>query len=405
MEGHALDLTNLAIVVATAVAFGLVLIRLRLPSMVGFIVAGVILGPTGLKLVSNSDAVSVLAELGVLMLLFIAGLELSIPSFIRVLRPVSVAVLVQTAGALALSFAMASLFGWDWRAAVLFGFIIAMSSTAVAITILGEIEATGTRIGELTIGLMIAQDIAVVPMLIVVEGFQHAEIQIVPLLFRTLVALGILAAVIVTFRAGRTLAAPFADRLKGRDDLMALLSLAACFGAAALGGLLDLSPAYGAFVAGLIVGNTTLRAEVVRVATPIQSLLLVVFFLSVGLLIDLAFIAENLLLVLGAAFCVILFKTGLNILSLILAGAKPSDASQVGLATAQIGEFSFILAGAGLATAVLDDELYRLAIAVIAATLIVSPVWMTLAGYIHDHAVAGVARIRKRGPQWMQSDK
>ena len=397
MEGHSLDLTNLAIVVATAVAFGLLLIRAHLPAMVGFIVAGVILGPTGLKLVSTSDAVSVLAELGVLMLLFIAGLELSVPSFNRMLRPATIAVVVQIAGALGLSFAMAGAFGLDWRASVLFGFIIAMSSTAVAIKILGEIKETQTRIGELTVGLMIAQDIAVVPMLIVVEGFEQPRIEIASLLVRMVIALGVLGFVLYFFRRGRTIEAPFAARLTGRDDLIALLALAACFGAAALGGVLDLSPAYGAFLAGLVVGNSNLRAEAVRVVTPIQSLLLVVFFLSIGLLIDLQFIADNALLVLGAALGVVLFKTGLNLISLRLAGVKTADSYQVGLATAQIGEFSFILAAAGLSTSVLSDDLYRLAITVIAATLVVSPIWMTIARRVHDHAVAGLSFFRGGG--------
>ncbi|NJO32591.1 MAG: hypothetical protein HC869_05090 [Rhodospirillales bacterium] len=91
MEGHGLDLTNLTIVVAAAVLFGLAFIRAHLPSMVGFIVAGVLLGPTGLGLVSSSQSVGALAELGVLMLLFIAGLELSVPTFVRVLRPAAIA--------------------------------------------------------------------------------------------------------------------------------------------------------------------------------------------------------------------------------------------------------------------------------------------------------------------------
>ncbi len=402
---HGVDLTSLTIVIATAVALGLLLIRARLPSMVGFIIAGVILGPTGLKLVSASDAVSVLAELGVLMLLFIAGLELSAPSFIRVLRPASIAVIIQIAGALTLAFAMAGAFALDWRGSVLFGFIIAMSSTAVAIKILEEIGETQSRIGELTLGLMIAQDIAVVPMLIFVEGFEQPRIEIVPLVFRMLVALGVLAFVLFFFRKGRVITAPFAERLAGRDDLIALLALAACFGAAALGGLLDLSPAYGAFMAGLVVGNTNLRAEAFRVVTPIQSLLLVVFFLSVGLLIDLQFIADNAWLVLGAAFGVVFVKTGLNLLSLRLAGVSTSDSYQVGLATAQIGEFSFILAAAGLSTAVLNLDLYRLAITVIAATLIVSPVWTLIARRVHDHALAGLAFIRGNGPNSSTEDR
>ncbi|NJR31228.1 cation:proton antiporter [bacterium] len=289
---------------------------------------------------------------------------------------------------------MSGALGWDWRASVLFGFIITMSSTAVAIKIVAELKETKSAVGELTVGLMIAQDIAVVPMLILVESFEQETIELAPTLVRLGIALGILAFVLYFFRAGRQIIAPFSERLQGRDDLIALLALAVCFGAASLGGVLDLSPAYGAFVAGLIVGNTNLQNESMRVVTPIQSLLLVVFFLSVGLLIDLTYIAENALLVLGAAFGIILFKTGLNLASLRIAGVETAQASQVGLATAQIGEFSFILAAAGLSASILDEDRYRFAITVIAATLIVSPIWMIVARRVHDRAAAMLPILR-----------
>lgn len=386
MLDHGLDLTNWALVIAIAVGMGLLLIRLRLPSMVAFILTGVVLGPTGFGVVKNLGAVNVLAEIGVLLLLFLAGMKLSISSFIGVLRNVSLAVAVQVAGAIGVAFALAGLLGWSGRASLLLGFMLAMSSTAVALNILDELGEAGSKVGQLTIGLMIAQDIAVVPMLIVVEGFGESSMDYAGIVFRILLALGALAAIIYAFRTERVLKLPWSSRLKGRDDLLALTSLMSCFAAASMSGLIGLSPAYGAFAIGLIVGNSDLRDEIKRVATPIQSVLIVMFFLSVGLLIDLEYIRENLALVLGAAIGAIVFKTVLNIASLRIARVPPARAYQVGLATAQIGEFSFILAGAGLSAAVLDSANYRLAIAIIAATLVMSPMWMLVARRIHDGA-------------------
>ncbi|MEZ5939268.1 MAG: cation:proton antiporter [Hyphomonadaceae bacterium] len=394
MNVHGIDLTSWAIIIAAAIAMGLVLIQFRLPSMVAFIAAGVILGPTGFGLVSNIGAVNVLAEIGVLMLLFLAGMKMPVASFIKVLRPVSLAVGIQMAGAIGICFLMSLATGWDTRASLLFGFILAMSSTAVALNMLEELGETNTRVGQLTIGLMIAQDIAVVPMLIVVESFGAARPDIAGIVLRIAVALGALAAIIWVFRKGRVIDLPFFQQLRGRDDLVALFSLMACFAAASLSGLLDLSPAYGAFAIGLVAGNTSIGDEIKRVATPIQSVLVVMFFLSVGLLIDLTYVRENLWLVLGSALGAIVFKTALNIISLRLARVESSSAYQVGLATAQIGEFSFILAGAGLSVAALDSERYRLAIAVIAATLIMSPIWMVMARRVHDGAKASLQKVR-----------
>ncbi len=394
MNTHGLDLTNWAIVISIAVAMGLVLIRLRLPSMVAFIIAGVVLGPTGFGFVKNLGAVNVLAEIGVLMLLFLAGMKLSVANFIRVLPKVALAVALQVAGAVGVAFALSGLLGWSPHASLLFGFMLAMSSTAVALNILDELGEAETRVGQLTIGLMIAQDIAVVPMLIIVEGFGAPTLDVFGIGFRILIALGALAAIIYAFRRDQLLHLPWIDRLKGRDDILALLTLMACFAAAALSGVLGLSPAYGAFAIGLVVGNTSIRNEIKRVATPIQSILVVMFFLSVGLLIDLSYVRENLVLVLGAAFGSILFKTALNIASLRASRIAPAKAYQVGLATAQIGEFSFILAGAGLSGAVLDNADYRLAIAVIAATLVMSPIWMVLARRIQRGANESLRAVR-----------
>jgi CPA2 family monovalent cation:H+ antiporter-2 len=153
-----------------------------------------------------------------------------------------------------------------------------------------------------------------------------------------------------------------------------------------LSGLAGLSPVYGAFLAGIVIGNSTLRSRIIPVIEPIQSILLVVFFLSIGLLIDLDFILANIALVLAAALLVVGLKTALNIFLLRITGSDPKTALLAGLSMAQIGEFSFVLAAAGFASGAFGSDIYRLAIAVTAISLLVSPIWFNLMERVEDLA-------------------
>jgi CPA2 family monovalent cation:H+ antiporter-2 len=187
---------------------------------------------------------------------------------------------------------------------------------------------------------------------------------------------------------------PLSVWFKADADMQPMAVLAICFSAATLSGLLGLMPAYGAFLAGLVLGNSNAQAGTLRVIKPIQSVLLVVFFLSIGLLIDLRFIWRNLTIVLALLAAVTLIKTVINIAALRVLGQKREVAFPAGVIMGQIGEFSFVLAAAGLATRALDRSGYRLAISVIALSLLISPVWQLMARRFHALARSGAPSIR-----------
>ncbi len=398
MHDSITDLTNIAIVATVAVILGFGFMRLRQPPIVGYIIAGLVLGPTGLGFVSHSPSISLLAELGVLMLLFIIGMELSIRAFTMVLRPAVIIVLGQLAAAFAITATFGYILQWRFEQMLVLAFIVALSSTAVAIKVLEEIGELRTETGRITIGIMIAQDLAVVPILILTtalgEGEVSSDVLGWSLFFKVALAVGGLA-ILLTFlaRPGKY-RLPFTDLVHDRHDVIALAMIAFCFSAAALSGLAGLSAAYGAFVAGLIVSSSTLRSEAITVTAPIQSILVFIFFLSVGLLLDLNYVRDNWQVVTLFATGVILAKTVLNILLVRYSGFGWDIALPAGLATAQIGEFSFILAAAALSSRVLDHDTYRLALSVIAVTLIVSPIWMTTARRFHDVARTGIMDFR-----------
>ncbi len=161
MEAHANDLTSMTLVTTVAVLCGLLFTRIRQPAIVGYILAGVLLGPTGFRLVQNSENVTSLAELGVLMLLFLIGMELSLRHFKSVLAVASCCAVLQIGFSLGITAALARLFDWPWQQAVVLGFVFALSSTAVAIKMLEDIKELRSPVGRIPVGVLIAQDLAI----------------------------------------------------------------------------------------------------------------------------------------------------------------------------------------------------------------------------------------------------
>ncbi|WP_370638379.1 cation:proton antiporter [Aurantimonas sp. VKM B-3413] len=396
-NAHAGGLTVIAFVVVVAVTAGLGLMRLKQPPLVGFILAGVLLGPSGLRFVSTSNEnVTMLAEMGVLMLLFFIGMELSLKAFVATLRPAVMIAGGQLLAAMAISFGLMAISDATVPEAIILGFIIALSSTVVAMKMLDDIGELRTEPGRIAVGVLIAQDLAVVPMLIVATSLGGSEpVDWVSLTAKIVVAVAVLAGLLWYLGRRPKLKPAFGPAVENNVEILALGSLAFCFAAAALSGVAGLSPAYGAFIAGLVVGASTLRSPVIHVVEPIQSILLVVFFLSIGLLIDLGYIFDNWQIVLVAAVFVIVAKTLFNVLLIRMAGLRHKTAIEAGLSMAQIGEFSFVLAAAAFASGAIGADVYRLALAVTAISLLVSPAWMVVMRRIEGEARFGYAEFRE----------
>jgi len=394
LEGHTGDLVGIAVVLSVSALVGILFLRLKQPPVVGYILGGVVLGPTGVGLVTATESISLLAELGVVLLLFLIGMEISLKAFARVLKPAVITMAGQTSFALLVSFAIGTFLGWPPQQSLLIGFIMAVSSTAVAMTMLDAIGELRTATGRMTVGVLIAQDIAIVPMIILVDSLS-GEINHPVLLVLKMVGAGLFLTLLFRFLArSNKLNLPFTEALSGREDLVAVAAIAYCFAAGALSALAGLSAAFGAFVAGLVIANSTLRQEAISVTHPIQSVLVVIFFLSIGLLIDLNYILANIGTVLLFVFVVLTAKSIVNVALLRAVGEPWERAFPSGLIMAQIGEFSFVLAAVGIANGAIGGDGYRLAVAVIALSLLVSPLWMSVIRQFHDIAEEGLTDFR-----------
>ena len=393
MDIHHPALTAAAIVAMSAVLCGGLMTRFRQPAIVGYILAGVVLGPSGLALVSNRDAISTLAEFGVLMLLFVVGMRLDLRRFMAVWKIALVATCLQIAGSVGAALLLRQLLGWSPGLAVVLGCAVAISSTAVVIKILESSEELDTPVGRTTVAILIAQDMAVVPMMLVLEAMETRSIE--PMDAGRVVLSLLILALLVWGLSRRKLVLPLSSRLIHDVDLSTLAALTWCFGAAALSGMLDMSPAYGAFLGGVILGNTAESDVLLKRAQPVKSVLLMVFFLSIGLLLDLKFIWRNLGTVLLLLAMVTVFKTALNVMALRLLRQDWPSAFLAGVALAQIGEFSFLLADTGRASHLISAQETKLVVAVTVLSLVLSPFWLFTMRRMHRVAQVHVASFRE----------
>ena len=390
---HAETLTTIALELSIAVLCGLVLRWLKLPVTPAFILAGIVIGPTGLGLVEDPHQIEELADLGVLLLLFIIGMELRLQSF-GALLPIALGtalaeILVMTAIAL-LAARFASR---ETASALVIGFMVAISSTAVAIKMMDEAEEKSSPAGKLALAILVAQDLAVIPLLLITSALGGASsTAAIPLVaLKLALSLALLCGLVAALTRVKSFRFPFSGVILRDVDFGTLSILGICFVSATAFGLIGLSPALGAFLAGLCVGHSTLRRPALRVAEPVHSLLLFSFFLSVGLLIDLRYVWRELWLIAAALLVVTVGKTLLNYGVLRLFRQRHDTAVLAALFLAPIGEFSFVLGATASEGGVMTPEGRDLAIAVVALSLLVSPLWFVGAERAHRLAVRGLA--------------
>jgi monovalent cation:H+ antiporter-2, CPA2 family len=340
-------LTATAALIIAAALVGYLSVRLRVMPIVGFLLAGVLIGPNQLGLVSSTEAVEAAAEVGVILLLFTIGIEFSLARLARVWRWVAFGGGAQVVLATAAGLAVVAALGRDWRVGLFTGFLVALSSTAIVLKLLADTGRTSSTRGQLALSTLVFQDLAVVAMVLVVpllgadaDGGAGALGE----------ALGIAAGVIVlVLVVARRVMPPLLERVAAlcSPEVFLLAVMAICFGTAYLTALAGVSVSLGAFLAGLVVSESRHSTHAFAEVLPLQILFSAVFFISVGMLADLEFLVRNLPLVLAVALGVLVVKTLTTTAALIPLGVGWRQAAAAGLLLSQVGEFSFVLLTVG----------------------------------------------------------
>jgi CPA2 family monovalent cation:H+ antiporter-2 len=370
---------------ATAVLF--LCQRVHLPAILGFLLTGVLAGPYGLRLISRVHEVEVLAEIGVMLLLFTIGVEFSLKEFVRMKRSVVIGGSLQVLLTFSLSFVIARELGRSLNEAIFIGFLISLSSTAIVLKILQEKAQFDSPHGRMALSVLIFQDVAVVPMLLFTpllagKGGGLA----VSLVILALKGIGVLVVVAV---AARWIVPKLLYQItRSRSNELFLLSvLVMCFGVAWLTYLAGLSLALGAFLAGLIISESEYGHHALGNIVPFRDVFTSLFFVSIGMLLNLEFLIKHPDQLALISVAVILGKTVLVILVVLVLGFPLRTAIIVGLTLCQVGEFSFLLARVGVDHGLLVGDTFQLFLAVAVITMGATPFIMGFAPKVADGMV------------------
>jgi CPA2 family monovalent cation:H+ antiporter-2 len=336
-------LAQIAALVVAAAVIGYACARLRIVPIVGFLLAGVLIGPDALGIVREREIIDAAAEVGVILLLFTIGIEFSIGRLLAIRRLVLLGGSLQVAGAVALTTGVLVLAGVELRAALFTGLLVSLSSTAIVLKLLGDRGSTSSAVGRTSLGLLIFQDLAVVAMVLLLPVLGESGAGGGGPLARAL--LTALAVVVVTLVVARRVLPPVLEAVARAcsPEVFLLSVIALCLGTAYLTALAGVSVSLGAFLAGLVVSESRHSAHALGEVLPLQILFSATFFLSIGTLLDVRFLLEEPLLVLAAVVLVLVVKVVTTGLAAWATGVGAATAVSASLLLAQVGEFAFVL--------------------------------------------------------------
>ncbi len=395
---HEFDfLGELVLIGALAVAIILVFQKLKIPSVIGLIFTGILIGPSGIGAVYDQKLIATLAELGVILLLFTIGLEFSLDDLKKLKNIVLVGGVVQilftglSISALSYWFMFAIGHSITFSSAVFLGFTFSVSSTAICLKILADRDELALPYGRIALGILIFQDIAVVPLLIRINLLNpQATLSFTLLAQKIGIIVFFAAAIFISFRLLMPKIVHLIASLHAREVLV-IGALVICFGAAYLTSLVGLSLALGSFVAGMIIASTDESHQISVTIDSFREAFSSIFFISVGLLLDVKMV--NLPLFISIALVVLLVK-GLIVAGVSLSlGNSPRVSMMAGMALAQIGEFSFVLAETGLKNNLINHEVFQAMLAISVVTMIVTPAMIAIAPKFADQMVPALGFI------------
>ena len=380
-------LRELIILLAVSLPITFLFHKAKLPALVGFLITGVLIGPHGTAVITETQAVERLADVGVVLLLFTVGLEFSIEDIMRSGRQLLLGggtQVVLTVGAVA---GIALLFGYPMTQALFFGFLASLSSTAIVLKMYSDRAELDTAHGRLSTGILLFQDMAVVPMMLLLPVLGQAGTagEITPVSVMMSLGKAVLGLAVV-FLAARQIV-PFllhhVIRLRNRE-MFFLLVVLLCLGTAWITFSLGLSLALGAFLAGLIIAESEYSHQIVADILPFRDYFASIFFISIGMLLKTDYFLMHWPLLIGLTTVLALLKTGLVTVTAAVLRYPVRSALLSGLALAQVGEFSFLLADQGSRFGLIAGNTFQAFINTSILTMIATPFIMHVAPWFAD---------------------
>lgn len=369
-------LGNLLVIFSVSIAVVFLFHQFRLPSIAGFLVAGALIGPHGLNLIGDIGTVQILAEIGVVLLLFTIGIEFSLVQLASLRRLLFVAGPIQVGSVLLIAWVGAMAVGLTWQEGIFWGFLVSLSSTAIVLKALANRGDSDSIHGRNIIGILIFQDIAVVPMMlltpILASRLDGSGGSVVLTLGKSLLVVGLIV-VAAWYAVPKLLEHIVRSRSR---ELFLLTIIVLCLGIAWLTSLGGLSLALGAFIAGLVISESEYSHQAMADVLPFRDSFNSLFFVSIGILMDWRVLIDHPVLVVGLLLAILSVKFVTGAAASLAMDIPPRSAFMVGVALAQVGEFSFLLAQQGQESGLLRGDPYQVFLAVSVLSMIVTPFLM-----------------------------
>jgi CPA2 family monovalent cation:H+ antiporter-2 len=369
-------LKNIVIIFALSTLVNFLFTKIRVPTILGYLLTGIIVGPSLLGIIRSPEEIELMAEIGVVMLLFTIGIEFSLNHLLKIRKIVFLGGFLQLLLTVVVIMMIARGYQVDWNGALFIGFLSALSSTAVVLKILQERSELTSNYGRTVLGILIFQDLLLVPLLLItpVMGGQTSLgwRELIILLAKVVFIIGLI------YTGNRWLMPRFlrAVAMTKNRELFLMSTLLICLSVALLTSALGMSLAVGAFLAGLMISESGYSHNAFGNIVPFKDTFTSFFFVSIGILLDVNFVMDNPWLVLLTALMLIFFKALLAGITAFLLGHTFRGVVMVGIALSQVGEFSFILAKLGLDYDLLSSFYYQLFIAVAVISMSLTPLLM-----------------------------
>jgi len=366
-------LIDIVIIFAFATAVNYLFTKIRIPTIIGYLLTGIVAGPSLLGILRSPHEIEVMAEIGVIILMFTIGLEFSLNHLIKIRKIVFIGGFLQLLLTACITMFFAMMYGLGWQASLFVGFLTALSSSALVLKILQERGEVTSNYGRTVVGILVFQDIIVIPLMLLTPMLGGMTSHIgMEMFILSVKSIGIVALAYV----GNKWVMPkvlHMIALTKNKELFLMSILLVCLAVALLTSEMGMSLAFGAFLGGLMISRSEYSQDAFSHMLPFRDTFTSFFFVSIGMMLDLSFVMDHILLIAASVLLVLTIKSLVAAGTAFLLGHTFRGTIMVGLALAQIGEFSFILAKTGQSYSILPDFYYQLFLSVTIMSMAASP--------------------------------
>lgn len=351
--------------------------KFRQPYVVAYLIVGIILGPYGLSVISDQNTLSSFGEIGVVLLLFFIGMEINPKKLIRNITIPAIGTMLQVLISIIAIFIISLFTRWSTPQVILLGFTISLSSTAVILKLLQDWNEMESETGQNVIGILLVQDLAIVPMMIILTLLSGQKVSHYEMYLQIIGGIAVIAFCIF-ISVKDNIKIPFIGWFNKDHEMETFAALAICFGISTITALFGLSSALGAFLGGMLISSAKETKWVHSSLSSIRVVFIAFFFISIGMMIDLKFIWSHLISIMLLLLIIYIMNMIINVIALMLLKQSWESAVYGSSLLSQVGEFGFVIVGIGFNSGIIDSAGYRYCVSVIALSLLFSPMWVSL---------------------------